>query len=138
MKWVQWRQIFAKPLIRERTNKIKLVLKLLNLSEAEWESYEKKIKQVLHEIWETGAAKSTHGLDLNWPVASQKDNNQDWNNHDKNRIKTLEKVNGGLREQLRKETNNKVIWIVSSVVAISILSLTLLFCWLKLKKLKKY
>lgn len=37
----------------------------------DWEKQGQKASKVLREIWTTGAAKGTHGLDLDWPKASQ-------------------------------------------------------------------
>jgi hypothetical protein len=49
----------------------------------------------------------------------------------------LEKENEGLKEQLKKENNHKIIWMAISIATFSVFSLMILFCWLKIKKLKK-
>jgi hypothetical protein len=49
----------------------------------------------------------------------------------------LEEENNKLKEQLKKQTENKTIWMAISIVAVSIFALTLLIYWLKIKKLKK-
>jgi hypothetical protein len=116
----------------EQEKEISLVLKL-SKEESEWKNknYSSKIENVLKEIWINGEAKNYQDLDLNWPISQRNDNNKPpKNNSDKDkRIKYLE-------EKLEKETNRKIIWMAISITAVSVFSLMLLFCWLKIKKLK--
>lgn len=109
----------------------------VNLKENEYLSQKEKINQTLKDIWASREMKNNYGLDLDWPVASQPDQNRLPNNTDKNRIKDQKRENSWLKEQLKKETNNKNIWMVISISMVVIFSFTLLFCWLKIKKLKK-
>jgi hypothetical protein len=37
----------------------------------DWKLQEEKASKVLREVWATGAAQGTHGLDLDWPIVSQ-------------------------------------------------------------------
>ena len=53
----------------------------------EWEQKERKIRKILHEIWEKGSA-DTNSLDLNWPTTNERNkgnltssNKERWRNY---------------------------------------------------------
>jgi hypothetical protein len=99
--------------------KIELALSLPDLKEEEWNNYSEKITEVIKEIWENGEVHNYQNLDLNWPVANQ---NNNWE-----KIKILEKENERLKKQLKKETENKNVWMIVSISTIIILFLSILF-----------
>jgi hypothetical protein len=97
-----------------------LVLNLsINGSEIRYKDFqkqEKKAGKVLREIWTSGVAKGTHGLDLDWPTANKK-------SHEKNNSPT----------SLLSNKNLAGFWIGgTSVFCI----LSLLIVYLSRKKLK--
>jgi len=144
---------------------LSLNVALLNFREADWEPYHQKVKKILKEIWETGEVKDYQGLDLNWPAASSRivtfcDQCHKYIGEDRKKAhfsdaeknldfcsescyskfkvnNNLEKENKNLKEQLRKTTENKTIWMTISIAVVSVFASYLLFSWLKNKRVKK-
>ncbi|MCE8163343.1 MAG: hypothetical protein I3273_03350 [Candidatus Moeniiplasma glomeromycotorum] len=93
----------------------------------DWKKQEKKAGKVLREIWTTGAPKSTHSLDLDWPKASQpkqppeeentpiRDQNQSENYENWTKEQLINKIQQ-LKSEIEELKNNKVLSICSKQV----------------------
>ncbi|MCE8158986.1 MAG: hypothetical protein I3270_00680 [Candidatus Moeniiplasma glomeromycotorum] len=106
-----------------------LVVLALNLKVKynDWKKQEEKAGKVLREIWTTGAPKSTHGLDLYWPKASQpkqppeeentpiRDQNQSENYENWTKEQLINKIQQ-LKSEIEELKNNKVLSICSKQV----------------------
>ncbi len=106
-----------------------LVVLVLNLKVKynDWKKQEKKAGKVLREIWTTGAAKSTHGLDLNWPKENQLTNPPEKENtpiRDKNQSENYENWTKEqliteikkLKSEIAELKDNKILSICSKQV----------------------
>jgi len=85
-----------------------------------WNQQKEKIEKILKDIWTMGEIKNTYGLDLNWPVASKKND------------KPVENPTSFPTKSSNKET---VWWIGGILFILAVLFLVYLFR--KRKKIKK-